>query len=302
MDYVRTERRPFLLEAMVSRLYGHSSASGANFVPEEADCLRALREEARGAQDPHARRDGRARAKTRRSCSRRASACAKSRSRRATDIWKHVFAERDVVVEGARPPRAGKALNGDARPGDPPRAPRRRRAPRRDRHLRRGRRAAARRRLHAVAGAEDRVELAARRARHRRHRHRPRAGGAAARRRDPVLRLRVQHDRPPQARRRHLLVVGRRLELPDGADDAGRQRHPREHLPLALVRRAGDAHPGLEDRDAEQPARRLRPDALGHRRSEPGDVPRAEGAAAREGGPGRAHPRRARRRAHARAR
>jgi len=39
MDYVRTERRPFLLEAMVSRLYGHSSASGANFVPDEVDCL-----------------------------------------------------------------------------------------------------------------------------------------------------------------------------------------------------------------------------------------------------------------------
>ena len=56
-----------------------------------------------------------------------------------------------------------------------------------------------------------------------------------------------------------------------------------QHLPLALVRRAGDAHPGLEDRDAEQPARRLRPDALGHRRSEPGHVPGAQGAAAREG-------------------
>jgi 2-oxoisovalerate dehydrogenase E1 component alpha subunit len=39
MDYVRTERRPFLFEALVSRLYGHSSASGANFVPEEVDCL-----------------------------------------------------------------------------------------------------------------------------------------------------------------------------------------------------------------------------------------------------------------------
>ncbi len=37
-------------------------------------------------------------------------------------------------------------------------------------------------------------------------------------------------------------------------DDARRQRHPRQHLPLALVRRAGDADPGLEDRDAEQPA------------------------------------------------
>jgi 2-oxoisovalerate dehydrogenase E1 component alpha subunit len=39
MDYVRSERRPFVLEANVSRLYGHSSSSGANFVNEETDCL-----------------------------------------------------------------------------------------------------------------------------------------------------------------------------------------------------------------------------------------------------------------------
>ncbi|MCA1827520.1 MAG: thiamine pyrophosphate-dependent dehydrogenase E1 component subunit alpha [Myxococcales bacterium] len=39
MEYVRSERKPFLLEAMVSRLYGHSSASGANKVVDEADCL-----------------------------------------------------------------------------------------------------------------------------------------------------------------------------------------------------------------------------------------------------------------------
>jgi 2-oxoisovalerate dehydrogenase E1 component alpha subunit len=39
LDYVRTERKPYLLEAMVSRLHGHSSASGANFVKEEVDCL-----------------------------------------------------------------------------------------------------------------------------------------------------------------------------------------------------------------------------------------------------------------------
>ncbi|HSO31644.1 MAG TPA: thiamine pyrophosphate-dependent dehydrogenase E1 component subunit alpha [Labilithrix sp.] len=39
IDYVRTERKPYLLEAMVSRLHGHSSASGANFVKDEADCL-----------------------------------------------------------------------------------------------------------------------------------------------------------------------------------------------------------------------------------------------------------------------
>jgi 2-oxoisovalerate dehydrogenase E1 component alpha subunit len=39
MDYVRTERKPFLLEANVSRLYGHSSSSGANFISEEVDPL-----------------------------------------------------------------------------------------------------------------------------------------------------------------------------------------------------------------------------------------------------------------------
>lgn len=39
MAYVRKERKPFLMEAKVSRLYGHSSASGANFMGEEVDCL-----------------------------------------------------------------------------------------------------------------------------------------------------------------------------------------------------------------------------------------------------------------------
>ncbi len=39
MEYVRSERKPFLLEAIVSRLHGHSSASGANRVLDEADCI-----------------------------------------------------------------------------------------------------------------------------------------------------------------------------------------------------------------------------------------------------------------------
>ncbi len=39
IDYVRTHRKPYLLEAMVSRLRGHSSASGANLVKEEIDCV-----------------------------------------------------------------------------------------------------------------------------------------------------------------------------------------------------------------------------------------------------------------------
>ena len=44
MDYVRTERKPYLLEAMVSRLRGHSSASGANLVTGEIDCLARFEE------------------------------------------------------------------------------------------------------------------------------------------------------------------------------------------------------------------------------------------------------------------
>lgn len=40
IGYVRTERKPFLIEAMVSRLYGHSSASGANFIRDEPDCVK----------------------------------------------------------------------------------------------------------------------------------------------------------------------------------------------------------------------------------------------------------------------
>lgn len=39
MEYVRTERKPYLVEARVSRLYGHSSASGANFATNESDCI-----------------------------------------------------------------------------------------------------------------------------------------------------------------------------------------------------------------------------------------------------------------------
>ena len=39
IKYVREKRRPVLLEAYVSRLYGHSSASGANYVEGEKCCI-----------------------------------------------------------------------------------------------------------------------------------------------------------------------------------------------------------------------------------------------------------------------
>jgi 2-oxoisovalerate dehydrogenase E1 component alpha subunit len=39
MAYCRQERKPFMLEAMVSRLYGHSSSSGAHRVKTEPCCI-----------------------------------------------------------------------------------------------------------------------------------------------------------------------------------------------------------------------------------------------------------------------
>lgn len=40
-EYCRKERKPYLLEARCSRLYGHSSSSGANRIPER-DCIAEL--------------------------------------------------------------------------------------------------------------------------------------------------------------------------------------------------------------------------------------------------------------------
>lgn len=39
MQYVRSERKPYFLEAKTSRLYGHSSASGANLSKDELDSV-----------------------------------------------------------------------------------------------------------------------------------------------------------------------------------------------------------------------------------------------------------------------
>jgi 2-oxoisovalerate dehydrogenase E1 component alpha subunit len=44
MAYCRNERKPYLLEALVSRLYGHSSSSGALRVKNEMDCIARFEE------------------------------------------------------------------------------------------------------------------------------------------------------------------------------------------------------------------------------------------------------------------
>jgi 2-oxoisovalerate dehydrogenase E1 component alpha subunit len=40
MNYIRETGKPSFIEARLSRLYGHSSASGANFIDSEVDCLK----------------------------------------------------------------------------------------------------------------------------------------------------------------------------------------------------------------------------------------------------------------------
>jgi 2-oxoisovalerate dehydrogenase E1 component alpha subunit len=49
MEYIRKEQKPVLLEAKVSRLYGHSSASGANFVGEEDCCINLFEDKLKSA-------------------------------------------------------------------------------------------------------------------------------------------------------------------------------------------------------------------------------------------------------------
>ena len=45
MTYVRETRKPYFIEARVSRLYGHSSATGCNFEQKETDSLKKFEDE-----------------------------------------------------------------------------------------------------------------------------------------------------------------------------------------------------------------------------------------------------------------
>jgi 2-oxoisovalerate dehydrogenase E1 component alpha subunit len=97
IDYVRTEKKPYLLEAMVSRLRGHSSASGANFVKNEVDCLEEWEKklEARGLLS-------RAEMAAKREQITNELAEASKRVRgepqpEGSNIWDYVFAEKNIV-------------------------------------------------------------------------------------------------------------------------------------------------------------------------------------------------------------
>jgi 2-oxoisovalerate dehydrogenase E1 component alpha subunit len=97
IDYVRTERKPYLLEAMVSRLRGHSSASGANLVKDELDCLDRFE---RTLEDrkllTRAQIDQRRETYTRELAE--ASKRVRSEPRPSPDsVWDHVFADKNLV-------------------------------------------------------------------------------------------------------------------------------------------------------------------------------------------------------------
>lgn len=97
LEYVRTEKKPYLLEAMVSRLRGHSSASGANVVKEEIDCLEVWEQklEARGLMtrpQMNALRD--------QITNELAEASKRVRGEPPPDpdqIWEYVFADKNLV-------------------------------------------------------------------------------------------------------------------------------------------------------------------------------------------------------------
>jgi 2-oxoisovalerate dehydrogenase E1 component alpha subunit len=114
MDYVRTERRPFLLEARVSRLYGHSSASGANHVPDERDCLSLFEDklEQRQVLTRSAMTD--LRAQITQQLLELSKRVRDEPQPRGADIWKHVYADRDRLHEPSPSPsaRAGTDLAG----------------------------------------------------------------------------------------------------------------------------------------------------------------------------------------------
>jgi 2-oxoisovalerate dehydrogenase E1 component alpha subunit len=97
MEYVRTERKPFLLEALVSRLYGHSSSSGSNYVEGEVDCLVEIEKklDARGWRSAEECRAMRAAIEER--IQRDYRQVLGEPRPKPEEIWDHVFADRNIV-------------------------------------------------------------------------------------------------------------------------------------------------------------------------------------------------------------
>jgi 2-oxoisovalerate dehydrogenase E1 component alpha subunit len=97
LAYVRKERKPLLLECHLSRLYGHSSSSGSNFVDGEVDCL-ALTAERLDARGWRTLAESEAiRARLEEEMQQAYKQVLTEPLPSGDSIWDHVFAERNVV-------------------------------------------------------------------------------------------------------------------------------------------------------------------------------------------------------------
>lgn len=98
MDYVRKERKPYLLEAMVSRLYGHSSASGANFVKDETDCIVRFEKKLEERKLRTRAEMDEMRARFTQELLEASKRVREEPQPKPEDIWKYVFADKNLVA------------------------------------------------------------------------------------------------------------------------------------------------------------------------------------------------------------
>jgi 2-oxoisovalerate dehydrogenase E1 component alpha subunit len=97
IEYVRTERKPYLLEVMVSRLRGHSSASGANLVKDEVDCLERFEQTLLGRQLLTREDIDRARERYTQEFAEAGKQVRGEPHPAGSTVWDHVFADKNLV-------------------------------------------------------------------------------------------------------------------------------------------------------------------------------------------------------------
>jgi 2-oxoisovalerate dehydrogenase E1 component alpha subunit len=102
MDHCRRERKPYLLEAMVSRLHGHSSSSGAARVSGEPDCLLLFEDRLVQAGVADRRTLEKIRAEAQAEAEQAAEQVSTEPRPRREDVYRHTYApsEVDAVYPG----------------------------------------------------------------------------------------------------------------------------------------------------------------------------------------------------------
>jgi 2-oxoisovalerate dehydrogenase E1 component alpha subunit len=96
MEHCRRERKPYMLEALVSRLHGHSSSSGAARVTNEPDCVTLFEQRLLEARILDRRGVERIRTEAYAEADAAAEEVAKEPRPRPEDVYKHTYAPSDV--------------------------------------------------------------------------------------------------------------------------------------------------------------------------------------------------------------